>query len=118
MKTMAPIKEKTCFVFLLSLVLLMLLSDAQSYLMHSKKFLANPSPILKAEQCLESISWIPHCAQELFESVFTPPFKLGPKCCTTVKKINKDCLDDIINKFPLNNIILPIYETLCMDEKL
>lgn len=113
---MAQIIEKACFIFLLSLVMLMSLSNAQSHLIHSKKLLVSPSSISKAEQCLESISWIHHCAQELFESVIIPPFKLGPKCCITVKKINKDCLDDIINKFPLNDMVLPIYEILCKEK--
>ena len=107
---MALTKEKTCFILFLFFVMLMSLSDAQSHL--------SPSLISTPEQCLESISWIPHCAQELFDSAFIPPLKLGVKCCTTVKKINKDCLDDIINKFPFNDIFLPIYDFLCKDEKL
>ena len=114
---MAMIREKTSLVLLLSLVTLSL-SNAQSHLMHSRKFLVSPSLISTPEQCLESISWIPHCAQELFDSVFIPPLKLGPKCCTTVNKINKDCFDDIINKFPFDDIFLPIYDTLCKDEEL
>lgn len=117
-KTTSLTKEKTCFDLFLFLVVFMSLCNAQSYLMHRKKLFTSSSLISIPEKYLELISWITHCAQELFESIFILPLKLGPKCCTTVKKINNNCLDDIINKFPLDDILLLIYNSLCKDEKL
>ena len=103
---MAAMKEKPSpsMVFISMIILSMLFSHGES------QPLINPL-LPKPVQCLQSISLIPECAEEISKTKFTPPLKLGPKCCNAAEKILKNCLN--VNGFPVGDILLPVYSTLC-----
>ncbi|XP_050135125.1 uncharacterized protein LOC126610984 isoform X2 [Malus sylvestris] len=60
------------------------------------------SPISPGEiaKCWSSLQNVPGCASEIYPTILTGKFALGPACCKALVEVDKNCLRKLFPLFP------------------